>query len=293
MVQWKMTSAHPATILASLLSACLAGCNQDASPTAPSPSSPQAPAPPSAPAATAELTVSGDPESAAGASWTLRGPLDGVAVDLEGVVLKPRGAGPFPAVILSHGYGGSAQFGRSLGRVMREWGLVCIAANYTHAGGVPIGAPGTTDDLGASPANVLRARATLAVLGRTGYVDLSRVAAHGHSMGAFVTTAPVAAHPGDIRAASHTAGGVRPDAIPFAAAPGMAPAALIRTPYQWHHGEADDVVPLAMDRLFDAALAAGSGPHEGHVYPGERHDIAQHPTVLERIRRWYAAHGLF
>jgi dienelactone hydrolase len=292
MVQWKMTFAHPATILASLLSACLAGCNQDASPTAPSPSSPQAPAPPSAPAATAELTVSGDPESAAGASWTLRGTLDGVAVDLQGVLLKPRGAGPFPAVILSHGYGGSAQFGGSLGRVMRDWGLVSIATNYTHAGGVPLGAPGTTDDPGASPANVLRARATLAVLGRTGYVDLSRVAAHGHSMGAFVTTAFVAAHPGAVRAASHTAGGVRPDTIPFAAAPGMASAALIRTPYQWHHGEADDVVPLAMDQLFDAALAAGSGPNEGHVYPGERHDIAQHPTVLQRIRSWYAAHGV-
>jgi dienelactone hydrolase len=291
MVQWKMASPHPATILASLLTACLAGCNQDASPTAPS--SPHAPSPPSSPAAAPELTVSGDPESAAGATWTLRGTLDGIAIDLQGVLLKPRGAGPFPAVILSHGYGGSAEFGRSLGRIMRDWGLVCIATNYTHASGVPIGAPGTTDDLGASPANVQRAHATLAVLARTGYVDLSRVAAHGHSMGAFVTTAFVAAHPGEIRAASHTAGGVRPDALPFAAAPGMAPAALIRTPYQWHHGEADDVVPLAMDRLFDAALAAGSGPHEGHVYPGERHDIAQHPTVLERIRRWYAAHGLF
>jgi len=284
-----MPSPHPAALLASLLTACLAGCNQDASPTAPS--SPQAPAPPTAPAAIPELTVGGDPESAAGASWTLRGTIDGVAVDLQGVLLKPRGAGPFPAVILSHGYGGSAQVGRSLGQVMREWGLVCIATNYTHAAGVPIGAPGTTDDLGASPANVLRARATLAVLGRTGYVDLSRVAAHGHSMGAFVTTAFVAAHPGDIRAASHTAGGVRPDAIPFPAAPGMAAAALIRTPYQWHHGEADDVVPLAMDQLFDAALAA-SPANDGHVYPGERHDIAQHPTVLQRIRRWYAAHGV-
>jgi dienelactone hydrolase len=143
------------------------------------------------------------------------------------------------------------------------------------------------------PANVIRAHATLSVLARLGYVDLSRVAAHGHSMGAFVTTAFVAAYPADIRVASHTAGGVRPDAIPFAPAPGITPAALIRTPYQWHHGAADDVVPLAMDQLFDAALDRGGAPHQGHVYPGERHDIAQHGEVLDRVRAWYGSHGMF
>ena len=56
---------------------------------------------------------------------------------------KPRDRGPFPAVVLSHGAGGSAQsYGRELGAVMRKWGLVCIATNYTHARGVPIGTPG-------------------------------------------------------------------------------------------------------------------------------------------------------
>jgi dienelactone hydrolase len=266
-------------------------CDRPVSPAAPSPS-PTAPQPPVIPAGP-ELALAGDPEAAPGATWTLRGTLDGATIDLQGVVLKPRGTGPFPAVILSHGYGGSAQFGRSLGTIMRQWGLVCIAANYTHAGGVAIGAPGTPDDLGASAANVIRAHATLSVLARLGYVDLSRVAAHGHSMGAFVTTAFVAAYPADIRVASHTAGGVRPDAIPFAPAPGMAAAALIRTPYEWHHGEADDVVPLALDQLFDAALARGGAPHQGHVYPGERHGIAQHDQVLERVRAWYASHGMF
>jgi len=63
-------------------------------------------------------------------------------------------------------------------------------------------------DQGASAANAVRAHAAVTVLARLGYVDVRRVAAHGHSMGAFVTAAFVAAYPGDVRVASHTAGGV-------------------------------------------------------------------------------------
>src|SRR5215207_4928249 len=196
-----------ACLTALLGSLILAGaCDRSPSPLAPTPSptapqpQPEPPAPMPTPGpAGPEFTVTGDAESAAGAAWTLRGTLDGSPIDLQGVLLKPRGSGPFPAVILSHGYGGTAQFGRSLGTIMREWGLVCIATNYTHAGGVPVGAPGSASDPGASPANVIRAHAALAVLARLGYVDLARVAAHGHSMGAFVTTAFVAAYPGELR----------------------------------------------------------------------------------------------
>jgi dienelactone hydrolase len=259
-----------------------------------SPASPSPPAPPPT-ASSAELTFAGDPESAAGAAWTLRGEVDGRFVDLQGILLKPTGSGPFPAVVLSHGNGGrAATFGTTVGREMRGWGLVCIATNYTHAGGVPIGAPGTAAEPGASAANVARAHATLDVLARVGYVDLRRVAAHGHSMGAFVTTAFAAGHPDEIRAASHTAGGARPEQVQIiGAAPSDVVVASMRTPYQWHHGAADRVVPLAMDQLLDLALARSSAPHEGHVYPGEDHDIAQHPDVLARVRAWYAAHGLF
>src|SRR4051812_21116989 len=133
------------------------------------------------------LSIAGDPESAAGATWTLVGTLDGRTVDLQGVLLKPRGRGPFPAVVLSHGAGGNAQlYGRTLGDVMRAWGLVCIAVNYTHAAKAPIGSPGTMLEQGGSPANAFRAHAAVTVLRRVGYVDVQRVAAHGHSMGAFV-----------------------------------------------------------------------------------------------------------
>ena len=248
------------------------------------------PATPSSPA----LTVIGNPESAEGATWTLQGSLDGTMVDLHGILLKPRGRGPFPAVVLSHPAGSSAAtYGRALGRPMREWGLVCIATDYTHARDVPLGTPGTRLDQGASPANAFRAHAAATALARLGYVDVRRVAAHGHSMGAFVTTAFAAAYPGDLRVASHTAGGVLQDAMHAEAMPmpSVADARRIQAAYQWHHGLLDWAVPFLFDRRFDGALTA---PHEGHLYPRLGHgNIAEDADVLRRIHDWYAAHGLF
>jgi dienelactone hydrolase len=257
------------------------------------PSSPISPSPPASPA---PFALQGDPESQQGASWTLKGMIDGVAFDLQGVLLKPRGIGPFPAVIISHGAGGNAAgYSRSVASEMVLWGLVAIATNYTHAGGVPLGAPGSLDQPGASAANVQRAQATLAILRSLGYVDMGRVAAHGHSMGAFVTAAFAGAHPADIRAASHTAGGVRPGAISGElAAPIDSQVRTIRAPYQLHHGDADFFVPLALDQRFAALLQSSGVPSELHVYAGVDHnDVARSPTMLSRVRAWYAMHGVF
>ncbi len=176
---------------------------------------------------------------------------------------------------------------------MRTWGLVCIAVNYTHVRGALLGAPGTLFQQGASPVNSFRAHAAVTVLARLRYVDVRRVAAHGHSMGAFVTTAFVAAFPADVRVASHTSGGVLLDAIhregmPF---PSVAQARRIQAPYQWHHGLLDFAVPFLFDRRFDSVLTAS---HEGHLYWRLSHaEVATDPEVLSRVRAWYTAHGMF
>ena len=280
-----MKRALRADLVASLLCALAAAHHQVSA------ASPSAQAPPSPPA----VTITGDPNSAAGATWTLTGTLEGTRVDLQGILLKPRGKGPFPAVVLSHGAGSNAQsYGRRLGAVMRKWGLVCIATNYTHARGVRSGTPGTLMDQGASAANAVRAHAAVTVLARLGYVDIRRVAAHGHSMGAFVTTAFVAAYPDDVRVASHTAGGVLLlGLIPVAGvpAPSEAEARRIHTPYQWHHGLRDFAVPFFLDQRFGSVLG---GPQEGYLYRRLRHaGVAEDATVLKRIRAWYTAHDLF
>lgn len=265
-----------------LVSVFVAGCGG---------SEPASPTGPSSPSVTGGFTLQGDPESNQGATWTYQGSLQGTTYDLQGILLKPSGAGPFGAVVISHGAGGSVNaYSRGIAVEMRRWGLVTIATNYTHAGGVPIGAPGTQNEPGASQANVLRAHAVREILRTLAYVDQGRVAAHGHSMGAFVTTAVLAAYPSDFRVASHTAGGVRPAGVD-APAPTEAQARSIRTPYQLHHGDNDIVVSIALDERLVGILQANAVSHEFHVYQGGTHnDVAQSATVLSRIRSWYAAH---
>ena len=241
------------------------------------------------------FVVQGNPESSSGATWTYRGTVDGTTYDLSGVLLKPAGAGPFPAVILSHGSEGSAAFFASLtAPTMLQWGLVCIATNYTHASGVPIGAPGDASEPGASAANILRAHMTFELLGRLGYVDMSRVALHGHSMGAYVNAALAGAFPADFRVGSQTGGGVRPVEIFAGPAPTIGQTETIRTPFQLHHGELDTTVPLNYDQRFDSLLTAKSVEHELYTYPGEDHlQVRLDPTMFERVRSWYSAHGMF
>lgn len=254
--------------------------------------SPTAPTPPSG-SQLAGFTLTGDPASASGARWTYQATVAGVPYDLQGILLKPAGSGSFPAVIISHGGTGNATgYSLLIARTMVSWGLVCIATNYTHSSGVPIGAPGTSADPGASAANVLRARRLVEILRSVGYVDMTRVALHGHSLGAFVTSAVAAAHPDLFRAASHTAGGIRPDFLD-APAPTESQIATIRAPYQIHHGSEDFVVPLLADQLLAAALAARGVDHELLVYPGVDHvEVAVSTAVLDRIREWYRSKGV-
>src|SRR5688572_29550256 len=140
-------------IVAAMVLVLAVACGGDTPATTPSGPTPTGPAP-------AALTIQGDPASGQGATWTYVGTLGGVSFDLQGILFKPQGPGPFPAVIVSHGAGGNAAvYARGVATEMVRWGLVCIATNYTHAGGVPLGAPGTPNDPGASQANVLCAHA--------------------------------------------------------------------------------------------------------------------------------------
>jgi dienelactone hydrolase len=242
----------------------------------------------------AGFVVVGNPESATGATWTYQAQAGGVSYDLQGILLKPQGSGPFPAVIISHGGGENVSgYSSAIARVMVGWGLVCIATNYAHAGGVPVGSPGSALDPGPSVANVQRARQLVEILRSLRYVDMTRLALHGHSLGAFVTTATAGTHPDLFRVASHTSGGIRPDFFD-APVPSETQARAIRAPYQIHHGDRDFVIPLAADQLFAATLTARGTDHELIVYPGADHnEIGVNGTVLDRIRAWYARKGLF
>jgi dienelactone hydrolase len=250
---------------------------------------------PQGPGSDTGFVITGNPASATGATWTFRGTVDGTNYDLAGAIFKPAGTGPLPAVLLSHGSEGSASFFSSLiAPTMVQWGLVCIAVNYTHASGVPAGAPGDASEPGASEPNVLRAHMTYELLRRLGYVDMSRVALHGHSMGAYVNVALAGAYPTDFRVASHTGGGVRPDFIVAGPAPSTSQARPIRTAFQLHHGELDATVSLSYDQRLDSLLKATGVEHELFIYPGEDHlQVRLDPNMLTRVHDWYGAHGMF
>jgi dienelactone hydrolase len=209
---------------------------------------------------------------------------------LEGVLFQPSGPGPFPAVVISHGKGGAPRgYSASVARKMVGWGLVAIGVMSTHApDGEDLGNEPAGDD-GASQANVLRAHKARDLLSCVGDVDMRRLAAHGHSMGAFVTGQLLGAYPFDFRAASHTAGGVSqgPNATSRAAAE------QIVTPYQLHHGDADVVVALFQDQTLDGILTASNTPHELNIYAGNDHqEMALDPLMFERVRNWYRTHGV-
>jgi dienelactone hydrolase len=252
--------------------------------------SPVEPSPDSIPG----FALTGEPTDANGATWVYQAQAGGISYDLQGILFKPAGNGPFPAVVVSHGGGGNAnQYSRNIARTMVTWGLVVIATNYTHAGNVPLGSPGTGSDFGASAANIARARQMVELLRGLGYVDMNRLAAHGHSMGGFVTSGLLAAHTTLIRVASHTASGIRPDGSGGVALT-VSEAAAIRTPYQLHHGDVDPVVDLAFDQRLASVLQAQGVPHELHVYAAADHDdLSQHPMMFDRVRAWYQSRGLF
>jgi dienelactone hydrolase len=239
------------------------------------------------------FVIDGDPRQPAGASWSFRGSIGDVRYELTGVILAPGGPGPFPAVVLSHGSGGSARLIASeVGRTMAAWGFVCIAVDYTHAVDVPTGSPGGRSETGASRANVLRAHMTRELLRRIPYVDIARVAAHGHSLGAYLQVAWLAAYPRDVQVASQTGGGIRPPGSRIAPAPTVDEATHLSVPYQLHHGSADETVPISWDERLAHVLSENNVANALYVYPGGHLAPRSNPLMFERVRAWYAAHGV-
>jgi dienelactone hydrolase len=243
----------------------------------------------------AGLVISGDPGSTKGASWTYKSTDGGTAYDFYGTLLKPAGLGPFPGGVVNHGDNGVPSDMSTVATAMRSWGMVVISPVLTHcrndAGYEPAGGAG------ADPANMLRVRKSLAILCYLGYVDMSRVAIHGHSAGAYVTTDALDTYPNSFKVGSHTGGGS--DKCTSTSMCGFMPAPSERdgiiAPYSLNHGDADTTVPLSWDQnLYNEFKKAGHPITELNIYPGLDHQASHDdPAVLTNIREWYTNYGLF
>ena len=122
---------------------------------------------------------------------------------VSGVLLRPRGKGPFPAVVLNHGYIDPAYYvtGQGLARE-QDWlareGFVVLHTDYRgHAASDPAGDLERESRLGYTRDAV---NAVLA-LEEQAYVDPDRTAMLGRSMGGGVTLDALVAAPGVVDAA--------------------------------------------------------------------------------------------
>src|SRR5262245_30310290 len=204
-------------------------------------------------------------------------------VAVSGILLKPAGKGPFPAVLVSHGMGSSAeQFGTAKAREFVKWGFVCIAPDYTHAD-----PRGDRKTFGASDENLRRARKCLDILQSLPEVDRKRLCAYGNSMGAFVTVGLAAEEPTRVAAAAITAGGV--NTVSGFPSPSRDRAARIKTPLCIFHGTADTTVPPERSALLEEVLKGQKVPCERHLYEGVGHDLhaSKAADVNAKMKAWF------
>jgi dienelactone hydrolase len=221
----------------------------------------------------------------------------------SGVLLKPEGKGPFPGIVLSHGLGGNAQgIALNKGREMVKWGFACIATDYTHAGKGADGRASAREALagvdfsqaGARPENIRRALACLEILRQQKEVDPRRIAAYGHSMGAFVTIALAAAASDKLAAAAITSGGVIAPEYRAASAPTTNLAAQVRVPFLILQGAQDKTVPPASSEVFKHVLDRNNVPNQRRVFDGVGHNVPteQADEVNRLMREWFTKYGL-
>jgi dienelactone hydrolase len=241
----------------------------------------------------AGFVLNGNPQSAAGATWTFQDTVDGTWYDLEGILFIPSAAAPpYPAIIINHGTGGNAYgYSKNVAQKMVQWNFVCIAANLCHAGGVAIGSPGDTSfsDMGASTNNFLRAMKCRDILVSLSDVDSNCIMAFGHSRGAYTTTGLVATYPSKFACAGHTAGGAISQT--GYAAPSTALAAQVTCPYIIHHGDSDNVVPAFYDSTLNIVFNSSGIPHEFWIYPGLNHpQMSADSLMYERTHDWFMNH---
>jgi dienelactone hydrolase len=236
------------------------------------------------------FVLTGNPQSATGASWTYRDTINSIMYDLEGILFVPQlSMPPMPAVIINHGTGGNSNgYSRNMAMNMVQWGMVCIATNLCHASGVPIGSPGDTSfaNWGASTNNYLRDMKCWDILASLGYVDTNCIMSFGHSRGAFTTTGLVASYPDKFSCAGHTAGGTTMQT--GTSVPHTSLAAQVTCPYIIHHGDSDSVVPVAMDTLLNSVFNSTGIIHQFFIYPGLTHpQMSMDSLMLVRTQNWF------
>ncbi len=234
---------------------------------------------------------------------------------VSGVLLKPPGDGPFPAVVLNHGYIDPAVYspGQGLKREqdrLARAGFVVLHVDYRgHAGSDD---PTEEFDLEGRIGYARDAIHAVLALKQTDYVDPEKVAMFGRSMGGAVTMNALVAYPGLVKAAViyasvsslynenlehftqpnrpgqlrrlHATFGTPQESPDFYA--GLSARTYfdrITEPIQFHHGERDGTCPPRWATATQKAMQTAGVDSDLLTYPGEDHTFYnQWSTSMDR-----------
>ncbi|MBB3042117.1 alpha/beta hydrolase family protein [Nocardioides soli] len=241
---------------------------------------------------------------------------------VSGVLLRPHGRGPFPAVVLNHGYIEPSIYvtGQGMARE-QDWlaraGFVVLHTDYR---GHAAGDPATDRERELRLAYARDSVNAVLALERLRYVDADRTAMVGRSMGGGVTLNALVAAPGLVDAAviyasvssrfldnlRHFTAANRPEAVRALHAaygtPERSPDFYrglssrtyfdrITEPVLIHHGEADATCPPRWSRTTHALLREAGVASRLVTYPGEDHTFyARFADSMARTTRFLRLH---
>lgn len=250
---------------------------------------------------------------------------DSGGVTVSGVLLRPHGRGPFPGIVLNHGYIDPPFYapGQGLAREQEHLaraGFVVLHTDYRgHAGSDPAAPLDRESRLGYTRDAI---HAVLA-LEREPYVDPDRMALLGRSMGGGVTLNALVVYPDLVEAAvvyasvssryldnlRHFTAPNRPDAMRALfdrfGTPGESPRFYrelssrtffdrISDPILMHHGSVDETCPFPWATTTQRLLERAGADSRLEVYRGERHTFgpqwqASIERTVEFLRRRFDA----
>ncbi|HEY8288641.1 MAG TPA: dienelactone hydrolase family protein, partial [Acetobacteraceae bacterium] len=197
-----------------------------------------------------------------------RGEIPGAesAQPLFGYIARPKGPGPFPAVVELHGCSGFSGHDITTALTLKSWGYVALALDS-------LGGANTCNELGGKQAELVDAYAALRYLAAQSFVAWNKVAIMGYSMGGAAVLYAVE------RSAFE-----RDQPLHFRAAVAYYPQCdtsrgVMTVPTLVLVGERDDWTPAAACRQMaagetDIGITRGTGPDPMItlvVYPGATH----------------------
>jgi carboxymethylenebutenolidase len=188
---------------------------------------------------------------------------------MRGYLVRPSGAGPFPAVLVIHENRGLNPYIEDVARRLAVEGFLALAPDGLFPAG---GYPGNDDDgrelqAGLDQGRLRTDMRNSAVWLKGHELSSGRLGITGFCWGGTTTNALAVALGAEARAA-----------VPFyGAAPETAGVPSIKAPLLIHYAEKDERIN-AMWPGYEAALKANGIPYEAHVYPGTQHGFHNNST---------------